>query len=93
MRETGGFELVSTITLVLQANRLTKLVMLNHASQICKAYNYLLWNTLLVLYVVEFFIELCEIIQQKCQRPEATTYFQRITNKTFYRPAKIILCI
>lgn len=39
------------------------------------------------------FIELCPITQQKRRRPDATTYSRRRTNITFYRPAKIILCI
>ena len=39
------------------------------------------------------FIELCTIIQQKRQRPDATTYSRRRTNIIFYRPAKTILCI
>ena len=39
------------------------------------------------------FIELCPIIQEKRRRPDATTYSRRRTSITFYRPAKIILCI
>ena len=39
------------------------------------------------------FIELYPMIQQKRRRPDATMYSRRRTNMTFYRPAKIILCI
>ena len=38
-------------------------------------------------------MELCPIIQPKSLRPDAATYSRRITNNTFYRPAKIVLCI
>ena len=47
----------------------------------------------LCLIYNRIFIELCPIIKQKRQRPGVTTISQRRTNNTFYRPAKIILCI
>ena len=42
----------------------------------------------LCLIYVGFFIELCPIIQQKRRRPDTATYFRRITNNAFYKPAK-----
>ena len=32
--------------------------------------------------VIAFFVESCPIIQQQCQRPEATTYSRRRASKT-----------
>ena len=43
--------------------------------------------------LLDIFIGVCPIIQQKRRRPDAATYFRRITNNTFYRPVKIIMCI
>ena len=66
-------------------------------TQICQTYQHLRWIILFVYLIYYWiFIELCPIIQQKRRRPDATpatTYSQRRTNNTVYRPAKIILCI
>ena len=43
--------------------------------------------------LLDLFIGLCPIIQQKRRSPDAATYSRRITNNTFFRPVKIIMCI
>ena len=43
--------------------------------------------------LLDLFIGLCPIIQQKRRSPDATMYSRRITNNIFYRSVKIIMCI
>ena len=66
---------------------------INPETQICKACQYPRWIILFYKYIIGSFIELCPIIQQKRLRPYAATYSRRITNHSFYRSSKIILCI
>ena len=72
---------------------------ITNETQICKIYQYPRWNILFVgILLLDLSFAIHWIImsnnsKQKRWRPDAATYYWRLTNNTFYGPAEIILCI